>query len=282
MKLYALGPAGTYGHEAAEMFKKRSAGQISEIELLSSHVDVFEKTDAQADDACGLVAVENSTEGYVGEVLKFWMNHGKTLPLVVMGEHNLKINHCLLGNRKRMLVDTPTVLSHKQALGQCRDHLAQRKLLHLRETFSTAEAARLVARDSNYRDSFAIASQVAAEAYGLEIVEQGIQDSAHNTTRFHVLGLYPPKPTGRDRTAVLLWPKENVPGVLESIGKATRKRGVQQTAFHSIPLGPPGHYVFYSEFEEHSDSKVGREIMKDLWRLSSQVVPMGSYPREEM
>lgn len=277
-RLYALGPEGTYGHEAATLLLA-GAYRDHELKLVGSHADVLNQ--AIGNKGLGLVAIENSTEGYVGEVLrKFWLKQRDPLPIQVIGEVSLRIRHCLLGHTGIPL-DTPRrVLSHPQALGQCSEHLRLDSVHECIPTNSTAEAARLVAQDPQYRNDFAIAGSLAATIYGLTPFETNYQDEARNTTRFQILGHETPKPTGRDRTALICWPKENIPGTLEAYGAATAGSGVNMSRFHSMQLGAPNEDAFYIELDEHFDSKRGHLVRRALAQISAKMLVLGSYPQE--
>jgi chorismate mutase / prephenate dehydratase len=282
MKIYALGPNGTYGHEAAEHVRKQRADKglpRLEVQLVQNHSVVFMLVSDV--NVLGVVAIENSRKTLVGEVVDWWLNSSDSRPIVV-GEITLPIVHCLLGrvdNQSRRL----TVLSHEQALGQCSEHLAKDGFIYRIPVNSTGQAALLVSKSDDHANHFAISSRFAAQYYGLKIFENAYQDNIGNATRFHVLGHHlglQPKPTGKDRTAVICWPKMNVPGVLAAYGHATADEDVQMSSVHSVGLGKMGEYAFYFEFDEHFDSQKGQSVMTSLEKVSRRVLRLGSYPRQ--
>lgn len=283
MKIYALGPEGTYGHEAAQKLCYRRTGFTSAVPLfMASHADVFTAVLATA--SMGIVAVENSIEGYVAETIRgFWLKQQKQPGILVVGELTLPIRHCLMARVKNIPKPGSRVLSHPQALGQCREHLATWNsvgALASYPTSSTAHAARLVAMDVAHAEDYAIASHFAAAVYGLEVLEADFGDLPGNATRFHVLGTQIPPPTGRDRTAMVFWLPNQPRRLVRALIAIAGENGINMSSLHSLPLGDKGKFAFYVEFEEHIHSEHGRQVLQELEKVTERILLLGSYPQE--
>ena len=196
-----LGPEGSFTHAAAESHFGRSTTLASQ----STIREVFDQVERDRAD-CGVVPVENSLEGTV----KLTLDRLLETPLHILGEVYLRVSHALLAKR-----DEPDglkrIYSHPQALAQCQEWI--RKNLprcSLHETDSTANAARKVMEDD---EAGAIGSSGAAALYGLTVMAEGIEDNPSNTTRFLVIGRGEDRPTGKDKTSILMGTR-HMPGAL--------------------------------------------------------------------
>ena len=141
--------------------------------------------------------IENSTEGTVHHTLDMFM----TSPLKICGEVELAIRHHLMG-RMRSLEDVRRVCAHGQALAQCRATLDT--ILPGIEKIAVSSNAEGARRARDELGTAAIASEVAAQIYGLESLVAEIEDRHDNTTRFHIVGRALLAPSGRDRTTILM------------------------------------------------------------------------------
>ena len=186
MAIAYLGPEATFTHQAAV----RRFGSSLTYTPQKTIADVFtEVSKTRAD--YGVVPVENSTEGVVTHTLDMFVDSD----LKIVAQIILRIQQFLVGKGPREKVRK--VYSHPQALAQCRNYV-QMNLPHAEivETSSTTRAAELALQEPR---AAAIASSLAAERYGLSILEKDIQDNSANATRFLVLGRQCSPPTGRDQ-----------------------------------------------------------------------------------
>lgn len=186
-----LGPKYSFTHFAAlERF-----GKGADLIPVSTIASVFEEVNRGHADF-GLVPIENSTDGRVVDTLDMFTR----LPLRICGEVLISIHHNLMSRCPRS--EITEIYSKPQALSQCRDWLARNMPdARLIEVTSTSAAAQL-ARDKP--GAAAVASRQAAVEYDLQIVAEKIEDNKDNVTRFAVIGDHLQKPTGSDRTALLL------------------------------------------------------------------------------
>jgi len=214
MTIAYLGPEATFTHQAA-IQKFGSSLRYASQKTIN---DVFTEVGKNRADY-GVVPVENTTEGVVTHTLDMFVDSD----LKIVSQIVLPIQYCLAGNCK--LEKIQRLYVHPQALGQCRSWV-QKNLPHaeILETSSNARSAELVAHPAGKtarprRDVAAITGLLAAEKYGLDVLEQDIQDNADNATRFLVLGRQCSPPTGNDRTSLMvsitdkvgaLWPRSAV------------------------------------------------------------------------
>lgn len=277
--IVVLGPAGTNGHEAAERMKKIAFPGPAEVEIVfvPRNQDVLSKV--AFDKQVGVVPIESAAAGYVSEVVQFWSsNSGREIR--VIGEIELPVQHNLLVYETiTSSTEIEAIASHPQALSQCAKNLASLGWSDLRPTTSTAKAAELVANDESYRNVGALASPFAGRIYGLKTLRTNLEDYPSNATRFHLIApakspLAETEPTGQDRTAIMFTIK-NEPS---SLKKALDCIVVNMSTMHSIPMGVPGKFSFYCEFESHGQDVLGKKILRDLSLATDQVLFLGSYP----
>jgi chorismate mutase/prephenate dehydratase len=264
-----LGPAATFGHEAAlERF-----GSAALLEPCQTHADVFSAVEKGAADY-GLVAFENSTEGPVNEVLDRLVD----TPLQICAEVTLPISHTLL-SRGDSLKKIKRVLSHPQAAGQARvwlaEHLPQAALL---PATSNGKAAELAAQDATGSVA-AIAPRVAADVYRLNVLAENIQDLSGNVTRFLVLARSPSEgATGHDKTAVVFSIRDRV-GALRDLADGFAANEVNLSSIQSRPSKRRAwDYVFFVELDGHISEVRVRRALRKAEEQTVFLKVLGSWP----
>jgi chorismate mutase/prephenate dehydratase len=261
-----FGPPATFTHLAA----LRQYGDSAEYLPVRSIPEVFAEVEHERADT-GVVPVENSTEGVVSHTLDRLIDS----ELLISGEVQLEIHHYLL-SRARDLAEVKEVVSHPQALAQCRDWV-DRNVPHadVAEVGSTAAAAE---RALDAPHVAAIASELAARIYGLPVLRERIEDLAHNVTRFLVVGRHPVGPTGRDKTSLLLSIKDEV-GTLYRILEPLSTERVNLTKIESRPTRRrPWEYVFFVDFEGHQADPAVQHVLAALRDRCLFLKVLGSYP----
>jgi prephenate dehydratase len=220
----------------------------------------------------GALPVENSTAGSINAAYDLLLEHD----LQIWHEVVMRVRHCLLGNPGVELEDVRVVLSHPSALAQCERYLANHDM-EPTPVSDTAGSARELA--ATPRDGVAvIASRLAAEIYGLKLLDTDIQDLAFNYTRFFFLASEEPPPAGQNKTSVVFTTR-HVPGALHACLGEFAKRGINLTKLESRPRrNKPWHYVFYLDFEGHMQDSPCEEALLGLLRRASFVKVLGSYP----
>ena len=263
-----LGPEGTYSQAAALKHFGQSAVPQSQLSIRK----VFRQVEERLCDY-GVVPVENSTEGMVGQTLDCFLES----PLQITGEIELPVVHHLLAAKGAELDAIRLVLGHEQALGQCRQWLDSHLPDVPREAVaSNGEAAR---RASSEGAVAAIAGDLATSLYDLAPVASAIQDSSSNTTRFLVLGRETVAPSGFDKTSLLVSAR-NRPGALLGLLRPFEENGVSLTRIDSRPSKTEKWtYVFYIECEGHLADAVMTEVIDQIEEHSIMLKKLGSYPR---
>ena len=224
---------------------------------------------------CAVLPIENSRAGEVGQVMDL-MFEG---PLSVNGVYDLAVEHCLLGTGDAVIDNVRTVISHPQALSQCRPFLVSRGLESV-EAVNTAVAARMVAEKGDASVA-AIASEETASLYGLKILEKRINESRSNTTRFAAFSAEPAPEAAAGRPGrafLLLFTVRDETGGLASAVNVISRRGFNMRVLRSRPVKSlPWHYYFYAEVEGDETSEAGQALLKELRETCTTVKLAGRY-----
>jgi len=268
MRIAYLGPEATFTHQAAI----RRFGSSLRYGPQKTITDVFAEVSKNRADY-GVVPIENSTEGVVTHTLDMFVDSD----LKIVSQIVLRVQHCLLSNSRKTQIKK--LFAHPQALAQCRAWV-QNNLprVEIVETSSNARSAELASTED---DTAAIAGSLAAEKYGLRVVEYDIQDNAANATRFLVLGRQCSPPTGGDRTSLMISLVDKV-GALHRALAAFRRYRLNMTKIESRPSKRKAwEYFFFIDCDGHvSDHKVAKAIA-ELEQQCSFVKVLGSYPNTE-
>jgi prephenate dehydratase len=220
----------------------------------------------------GMLPVENSLAGTVVPAYDLLVDHD----LHVQAEVVLRVRHCLLAPPGTLLGDVQRVISHYQALGQCEQTL-RRMGLEAVDYYDTAGAARDLAANPQ-PGTAAIASELAAQTYGLDILVRSLEDQDFNYTRFFVLGYAPPLRRDPSKTSVILTTR-HTPGALYEVMGELARRGLNLTKIESRPRrNRPWHYLFYVDFEGHADDPIVQQALLGILNRASFLKVLGSYP----
>jgi prephenate dehydratase len=220
----------------------------------------------------GMLPVENSLAGAVVPAYDLLVNHD----LHVQAEVILRVEHCLMAAPGATLHTVRRARSHYQALGQCEQTL-KRMGIEALEYYDTAGAARDLAANPE-AETAVIASALAAETYGLEILARNLEDLDFNFTRFFVLGYAPPPRRDPSKTSIIFTTR-HVPGALYQVLAELADRQINLTKIESRPRRTqPWHYVFYVDFEGHEDDPQVQEALLGILRRASFLKVLGSYP----
>lgn len=268
MKIATLGPEGTFSHEAAIKYNGKSS-----ILFADTIRDVFDAVSKKKADL-GIVPVENSIAGTVGQTLDYLME----FELKIKEEEILPISHYMAGFGK--MSDIKVLYLHPQTREQCemfiRKNLPNAEIM---ETSSNGKSAEIVAK-SRDKAKASIIPKIAVDIYKLKILKKDVEDSRFNVTRFFVIAKEDSRITGRDRTSIVVCPKIDRPGLLYEMLGQFANRMINLTKIESRPSkGKLGDYVFYIDFEGHKSEKRATDALKKLGRLAFVKV-LGSYPRK--
>ena len=223
----------------------------------------------------GVVPVENSLYGRITDIYHLLPQSG----LFINGEHFLRVEMNLLGLPGTRLEDIRSVQSLSVALGQCRKFISQHKLKTINGV-DTAGSAREVAQRGD-RTVGAIASRLAAEVYGLEVIAGNIEDAAHNTTRFLAISRKPETPrsdNGKVKTT-FVFRVRNVPAALYKAMGGFATNGVNMTKLESYMLdGSFTATQFYADIEGHPDDRGVQFAFEELKFFTDHFHVLGVYP----
>ena len=221
-----------------------------------------------------MIPVENSVAGRVADIHHLMPTSG----LNIIGEFFLPLQHQLMAIKGATLATVKTAYSHPMALGQCRNML--RKLnIEPRIAADTAGAARRLAETTD-KTRAAIASRLAAEIYGLDIIAEDIADEDHNTTRFIILSKEPEwaKPKNGPVVTTFVFKVRNVPAALYKALGGFATNSVNMTKLESYQL--EGEFVatqFYADIEGHPEDANVKLALEELAFYSSEVKILGVY-----
>jgi chorismate mutase/prephenate dehydratase len=265
MSIAYLGPEATFTHQAAIQKFGSSLRYVSQKTI----ADVFAEVSRNRADY-GVVPVENTTEGVVTHTLDMFVDSD----LKIVSQIVLPVQYCLASNGR--LQDIKRLYVHPQALGQCRqwvqEHLPKVEIF---ETSSNARSAELATKG---KVNAAITGILAAEKYGLPVLEQDIQDNVTNATRFLVLGRQCSPPTGDDRTSLLMSVADKA-GALHQAIAAFRRYKINMTKIESRPSKRKAwEYFFFIDCDGHMQDRKVVKAIQLLGEHCNFVKVLGSYP----
>ena len=222
-----------------------------------------------------MIPIENSSAGRVADIHHLLPDSG----LHIIGEHFQKVEHQLLAPQGATLDGIQTAHSHVQALSQCR-HYTQSQGIRPVVHADTAGAAKEVAELGDLSRS-AIASKLAAETYGLQILDANIQDIPHNTTRFIIMSQEPIDPPSDQGLVVttFVFRVRSVPAALYKALGGFATNGVNITKLESYIID--GSFTvaqFYADIEGHPENRMVRLALEELSFFSREVKILGVYP----
>jgi len=266
-----LGPEASNTHAAA----MKKFGASVDYHAMATIGDIFTAVEKGEIDYA-VIPIENSTEGSVRETLDSFVESD----LKIVAQIYMEITHALIS--KEPLERITKVYSKDQALAQCRNWL-QRHLPHaqLIDAPSTSRAVQIAKEEPG---AAAVASELAAEHYGVPVVTKNIQDKADNTTRFFVLGRQPSGPVGggKDITSFLISLGDEAAAHSGSLLKMLMplgERGINLSKIESRPSKKrPWDYYFFIDVTGHYEDASMKEALAELRKFCPMVKWMGSYP----
>lgn len=268
MEVAYLGPEGTFTQQAA----LKHFGQWVKTKPMPAIDEVFREVEAGACNY-GVVPVENSSEGIVNHTLDTFI----TSNIKICGEVELRIHHHLLAGPNTKHDKISRIYSHQQSLAQCRKWLdAHMPHAERIAVSSNAEAAKRVQGEWN---SAAIAGELAASLYDLEIVQSKIEDSPDNSTRFLIIGTEQVGPSSEDKTSLVV-SMRNEPGALYHLLKPFNEFGVDMTRLETRPsMTGNWTYVFFIDFSGHCEDEAAVKVINAIRETAVDVKVLGSYPK---
>ncbi|MFN5560301.1 MAG: prephenate dehydratase [Opitutaceae bacterium] len=266
-----LGPEATNTHAAA----MKKFGASVEYHAMPTIADLFTAVEKGESDYA-VIPIENSTEGSVREALDCFVESD----LKIVAQIYLEITHALISGTPLEKIER--VCSKDQALAQCR-HWLQRHLPHaqLVDAPSTSRAVQIAKETPG---TAAIASELAAQFYGVPVLANSIQDKADNTTRFFVVGKRPSGAVGngRDVSSFLISLGDEAAahsGALLKMLMPLAERGINLSKIESRPSKKrPWDYYFFIDVTGHYDDPPMKQALAELKQFCPMVKWLGSYP----
>jgi prephenate dehydratase len=220
----------------------------------------------------GILPMENSIGGSIHRNYDLLVEH--ELPIV--GEVELRVDHCLLALPGTALEDLRVVYSHPQALAQVEKALSQMRGVEVVAVYDTAGAAKMV-REGGRPDAGAVASRRAADVFGLAVLRESIQDFSDNITRFSVIARESAEIPDANKTSIV-FALHSKPGALFKALAGFALRDINLTKLESRPLrGKPWEYAFYVDVEVPRNHPGCERALADLAEFSHWVRTLGSY-----
>lgn len=222
-----------------------------------------------------MLPIENSLAGRIGDIHHLLPEGG----LYIVGEHFLRIRFQLLGLKGAKIEDLKTVQSQTPALGQCRKVIRELGLSMVVGA-DTAGSARQVA-EAGDKSAAAIATSLAGEIYGLDVLRADIEDAEHNTTRFLIMAKEPNDAEPEDGPVVtsFIFRVRNVPAALYKALGGFATNGVNMTKLESYQLeGSFNASQFYADIEGHPASRNVRLALEELEFFTNELKILGIYP----
>jgi len=261
------GEIGAYSEKAVNLYFSKASSKA--YKTFSDLFDALENEQIEL----AILPIENSIEGSVIESYELLLKS----KVSVVGEINVKIEHCLISHNDTSKDDIDVIYSHTQALGQCKAYLKNSGCDAV-TTYDTAGSVKMI-KEKNMKRAAAIASKDTAKLYDMSVIEENIQDHEDNFTRFFCLSKTSTKSTGNDKTSIV-FSAGDVAGSLYKALKEFADGDINLTKLESrLTRKKAWEYNFYLDFEGHIDDENCKKAIQELINLGSSVKILGSYPR---
>jgi len=276
IKIAYLGPPGTFTEEALDKYINIGKLEKSIEKIPYSNMGEVIKSVDRGEAAEGIVPIENSLEGSVNITLDFLTFESEAK---IIREITIPIKHSLIGKEKISPDKIRKIISHPHATAQCKNYISTYlKGAEIIAANSTAEAIQILKKEEN--DIAAIGTKTAARIYGLEIIESDIEDNKENKTKFIFVGNSIQPKSGKDKTSIVCFLKQDKPGSLFNILKEFAERNINLTRLESRPAKKDlGDYVFLIDIEGHLHDRDIYEAIEVLRKTVYLIKILGSYPR---
>ncbi|MEO0370106.1 MAG: prephenate dehydratase [Pseudomonadota bacterium] len=267
------GELGAYSHQAC-----REAYPDLEPLACRTFEDAMEAVRSGAA-VLAMLPVENSTFGRVADIHHLLPDSG----LYIIDEAFVRVRITLLAVPGTKLADVTHAMSHTMLLGQCRGFLTEHGIQRVTGA-DTAGSARQVAEDGRPEQA-ALASELAGEIYGLDVLARDIEDEGNNRTRFLVMSSEPNwerrAETGEKMMTSFVFQVRNIPAALYKAMGGFATNGINMTKLESYMVG--GHFTatqFYSDIEGHPDDPGVKLALEELGYFTDDVTMLGVYPAD--
>lgn len=262
-----LGEIGTFSHKACMQY---FGNQVTAVPA-PSFKTIFEAV-RKGDVDFGIIPVENSLTGSIHENYDLLLEYD----LSIIGEITLRIIHHLIGNPGARLENIKRVLSPPMAFQQCRQFLERHQSWELVPVKDTAGAVKTI-RETGALTDAAIAGKEAADIYGMEVIEEGIETNPRNYTRFVVISTAQLQKGPRSKSSII-FSTGNRPGALLEVLKIYADQGINLVKLESRPIhGKPWEYMFYVDVEADAESEEFKPTLDMIKDKTDYLKILGSY-----
>jgi prephenate dehydratase len=263
MRIAYQGEPGAYSEAAALLYSPHA-----DTLPCKTFDEVFEAV-VQKRSTHGIVPMENSIGGTIHRNYDLLVDHD----IAITGEVELDVVHCLQALPGTTIGDIRIVYSHPQALAQCERYLKDLGVT-VEAVYDTAGGAKLVA-EQQLKDAAALASRRAADVFGLQILQEALQDFEFNITRFFVIGGAPA--ADADKTTIV-FALPSTPGSLFRALSVFAMRDINLSKLESRPIrGRPWEYLFYVDIEARRDDLVCARALAQLGEFAKWTRVLGTY-----
>ncbi|BCS90040.1 prephenate dehydratase [Pseudodesulfovibrio sediminis] len=264
-----LGPEGTFSYFAAI----EHMGSAASLTPKANFEEIFRAV-AEEGAELGVIPLENTIEGTVGQVVDLFMKY----KVYIQAEVFSRISHSLISNAENV-EDVEVIYSHPQPLGQCRDwirnHLPNVPTIPME---STAEAAKVVA---GKKAAAVIGHLKLADMYGMNVLAQSIEDLPDNWTRFLIIGASPSQEDRRDKTSILFTLPDR-PGALARVLTTMAHQSINMSKLESRPFkGEKWKYVFFADLACDLGGERYEDVLEDIRDQCQTLRVLGTYPTQE-
>ncbi len=221
----------------------------------------------------GVLPIENSSAGSVNQVYDLMKEH----KFYIVKSVRLWISHTLLGNKDTEIADIKEIVSHEQAILQCKSYLEKFAGIKVTSCANTAIAAKIV-KESGRKDIAALSSRECAELYGLKILDSNVQDSSSNYTRFILISKDMQFEDGAKKISIMTTLPQNTAGSLNKLLSKFANLGINLTKLESRPIiGSSFEFMFYFDFECDIKNNGVHNLLSELDNSAEQFTFLGAY-----
>ncbi|MFC1696809.1 prephenate dehydratase [Nanoarchaeota archaeon] len=279
LKIGFQGERGAFSEQAIikHFGKKIDVGNVSEDSEVSavphySFQDVFENLrDGKID--LGVVPIENFMAGSINQTYDLLLEH----KVFIIGEIYLRIKFCLIGKEGMKISEVKRVVSHPQGIAQCDEFIRKHKFEAV-TTYDTAGSVKEV-KENNNEGEAAIAPEIAADIYGMNVIASGIETVKNNTTRFIIISKEE-KVVDENCKSSLVFAVKDIPAALYKCLGGFANNNVNLTKLESRPVrGEHGKYLFYLDFEGSKNDESVQNALEELKSFTVFIKFLGTYEK---
>ena len=270
-KIACQGVAGAYSGIAADRLF-----ELADITYFKNFEGVFQAVE-KGFCKYGVLPIENSSAGSVNQVYDLMKQHR----FYIVRGIKLSITHNLVADKNADLSKITEIISHEQAIMQCKNYLEKFKNVKITTYPNTALAAKAVA-ESGRDDIAAICSRESADLYGLKLIDTNVQDNAFNYTRFILIAKDMEFYKGANKISIMTTLPQNTPGSLNKLLSKFANIGINLTKLESRPIpGSPFEFMFYFDFNCDINEQGVQNLISELDDSTEQFVFLGAYEEKE-